>query len=302
LGNNGDEKRLPPDIPTALENGSKQPEERNMAAQEKLRDFTMLNTAAKLDEVFYQRLRAATAERKLVKRFVIPPFEGRGFQVNAGQCFRVVQEEGVQIGDVCFWNAHNPKEMYSLARTWNIEGYIVEPFTRAWSDVPWLRPLATCIEDTVAPDSSDENFHHHWLGTHCATEWTEMRVGIPGLNSCHVNFLQAIEPFGLKEENIRDNINLFQRVRFDSRNGKILAALSRTKKGDYVEFYAEIDLLVAVTVCPNGDNMRYYSVPGKDVVWPLGIEIFDTGIVPKAFPVWTDWRPSWKGRWMPPSE
>jgi uncharacterized protein len=128
-----------------------------------------------------------------------------------------------------------------------------------------------------------------------------MRVGIPGLNSCHLNLLQAIAPFGLAEGDIRDNVNLFQKMRPDPETGRIYAALSDSKKGDYIEFYAEMDLLVAVSVCPNGDNMRYYSVLGKDVVLPLAIEIYATDIEPKEFPRWTDWRPTWRGKWMPPN-
>ncbi len=65
------------------------------------------------------------------------------------------------------------------------------------------------------------------------------------------------------------------------------------------EASAGADLLAAVTVCPNGDNTRYYSVPGKDLVRPLAIEIYDTGVQPREFPRWTDWRPAWTGKWMP---
>ncbi|MEE9198647.1 MAG: urea carboxylase-associated family protein [Dehalococcoidia bacterium] len=265
-----------------------------------LRDFTLLDPRCRLDKAFYDEVRAAKPQYKLVDRFVIPPFEGQGFTVKKGQAFRVIEEEGVQIGDLSLWNAHDPKEFYSLARTWAIEGWGVRVYTRLWSGVPRLRPMATCIEDTVVTDPSEGEFQHHWLGTHCATEWSEMRVGIAGLNSCHVNFLQAIEPFGLKEEDIHDNLNLFQKMRVDPTNGKIQAALSESKAGDYIEFYAEIDLLAAVTVCPNGDNTRYYSIPGKDLVLPLGVEVYETGIQPREFPTWTDWRPTWKGRWMPP--
>ena len=93
----------------------------------KLRDFTLLDPRAQLDKGFYDRLRAARPHYKLTERFVIPPFEGRGFIATKGQVIRVIEEEGVQIGDICFWNAHNPKEMYSLSRTWAIEGWAVRP-------------------------------------------------------------------------------------------------------------------------------------------------------------------------------
>ena len=202
-----------------------------------LRDFTLLQPRARLDSAFYDRLRANARSAQMRDQFTIPPFQGRGFIVRKGQSFRIVQVEGVQIGDVAFWNVDHPTESYSLARTWAIEGWVTRPYTRVWSDVPWLRPLATCIEDTVV--NTEPEFHHHWLGTHCATEWTEMRVAIPGLNSCHLNLLQAIEPFGLTEANLRDNINLFQKMKVDPDSGRILAAPSESKTGDYIEFYAE---------------------------------------------------------------
>ena len=79
----------------------------------KLRDFTLLDPRAQLDKSFYDRLRAARPHYRLTERFVIPPFEGRGFIATKGQVFRVIEEAGIQIGDICFWNAHNPMEMYS---------------------------------------------------------------------------------------------------------------------------------------------------------------------------------------------
>jgi uncharacterized protein YcgI (DUF1989 family) len=111
----------------------------------KLRDFTLLDPRAQLDKGFYDGLRAARPHYRLTERFVIPPYEGRGFIATKGQVFRVIEEEGVQIGDISFWNARTPKEMYSLSRTWAIEGWAVRRYTRIWSDVPWLPPLATCI-------------------------------------------------------------------------------------------------------------------------------------------------------------
>jgi hypothetical protein len=33
------------------------------------------------------------------------------------------------------------------------------------------------------------------------------------------------------------------------------------------------------------------------VVRPIAIEVHDTGVEPKAFPTWADWRPTWKGKW-----
>lgn len=67
--------------------------------------------------------------------------------------------------------------------------------------------MATCIEDTVETTGAEEGWHHHGiLGSHCTAEFLKIRFERGGLNVCHLNFPQAIEPFGSTEENISDNL------------------------------------------------------------------------------------------------
>ena len=251
-----------------------------------VRDLSVQQPAYQLDTAFYESVQAARPRYKLVDKYVIPPFSGRGSVVQKGQTFRVIQVEGPQIGDVTFWNLHNPKERFSSLRTWDVEGWFLKVFTRVWSDVPWLRPMVTCVDETLDARREDDQFHHHFVASHCSAEQVEMRSGTAGLNACRLNLLQAIEPFGLAEQNLRDNLDVFQKFAFDGREGKFYSARTDSKPGDYIEFYAEMDLIVAVSVCPSGDNSA--NIHGE--VLPLGIEIYDSGIPPKEFPRWTDWR------------
>ena len=50
------------------------------------------------------------------------------------------------------------------------------------------------------------------------------------------------------------------------------------KKGDYFEFFAEIDLIAALSTCPGGDlSVPLWGPDAKDpvdVCRPLGIEVF----------------------------
>ena len=259
-----------------------------------LKDVSGQHPRFQLDKAFYERVRFA--ERRLRDRSVIPPFSGRCFVLEAGQAVRIIQEEGPQVGVVAFWNADDPRESYGPMRTRAWEGLTVTTYTRLWSDLPWLRPMMTCVEDTVAPDSASDGFHHHRFWTHCSPESMEMRSGRPGLSSCRVNLLRAIEPFGMTEENLGDNVVVFQKARLDPGDGRWYCARSDSRPGDYVELYAEMDLLVAVSVCPSGDNTRGWSEPGDDSVLPLGVEVHDTGVTPGESYSWTDWRPGWKGR------
>lgn len=171
-------------------------------------------------------------------------------------------------------------------RTWLVEGWIVRPFTRLWSELPWFRPMMTCVEDTVVTEPGVD-YHYHFVGAHCSPEAMERRFGVAGWNGCRVNLLRAIEPFGLTEENLRENINVHEKNRLDLKSGRRSIAKGGGKPGDYIEFYAEIKLLVAVSVCPFGDGG---GNPTETKVRPLGIEIYETGIAPQASPRWTDWR------------
>jgi len=252
-----------------------------------------------LDRAFYDAVRAARPQYALVHKLTISPYSGRGFIVNKGQTFRVIEETGPQIADVAFWNAHNPEETFGAMRSWMVEGWIIRPNTRLWSVLPWFRPMMTCVEDTVIPET-EADYHHHFMGTHCTAETVEVGFGVAGLNGCRLNLLQAIQPFGLREENLRENINVHEKDRLDPVTGRRSIARGDGKPGDYIEFYAEMDLVVAVSVCPFGDGSADPTMYASGVVRPLGIEIYDTGIDPKTFPAWTDWRPTWTGRWLPP--
>ena len=264
------------------------------------RQLTFESGQSVLDKTFYDNLRAARPQYKAVDKFVIPPFNGRGVIVKNGQTFRVIEAEGPQAAAVAFWSAENPKEFYAPIRNRTGEGLFIKVYTRLWSEVPWFRPMMTCIDDTVANPSADSGYHHHWVvASHCSSESFEMRSGRTGINSCHLNLLQAVEPFGLGEEHLWESINVHQKVRLSPDDGKWYGARSDSKKGDYIEFYAEIDLLVAISVCPFGDNTRFGSTPDGDEVLPLAVEIYDTGIQPIESPKWTDWRPSWTGKWIP---
>ena len=54
---------------------------------------------------------------------------------------------------------------------------------------------------------------------------------------------------------------------------------SPAKAGDYLEFFAEIDLLCALSTCPGGDlSLEMWGPNAQDpisVCRPLGVEIYD---------------------------
>ena len=120
----------------------------------------------RMDLEFYDDIRARAPERKLLQRSRIEPNNGKGFRVAKGQTFKIIQEEGPQVVDVCLWNAHSPKqESLSLNRTLLVDGLFITTNSRLWSDLPMYRPIATCIEDTVRTGPADEGWHAHFSGS-----------------------------------------------------------------------------------------------------------------------------------------
>ena len=82
--------------------------------------------------------------------------------------------------------------------------------------------------------------------------------------------------------NLHDNINLFQKTHFELDSGHRPVEPSDAVAGDYVELYAEIDVLMAVSICPGGSFGPDWST-GSSTIAPIGIEIYDTGIEPLTF-------------------
>jgi uncharacterized protein YcgI (DUF1989 family) len=97
----------------------------------------------------------------------------------------------------------------------------------------------------------------------------------------------------LTELDVHDVLNVFQ-VTGLTAEGRYFTKPSPAKTGDFIEFFAEIDVLAALSVCPHGDM----SVPvwgagasdGLDICRPLGIEIWQPA--PELLAGWTSPAPS----------
>ena len=100
---------------------------------------------------------------------------------------------------------------------------------------------------------TDNKVGDHFLGPHCTRTMMDILMA-PGHRSCSDNFADALREFGLELEDIYSPsvFNAFANVKIDPKgDGTISIEPPRTEKGDYIEFQAEMDVLVAVSVCPD---------------------------------------------------
>jgi len=152
--------------------------------------------------------------------------------------------------------------------------------------MPKFCPMMTIVEDTVENKPTHPGSAHHFIwGAHCNPYYWYYALGdkdhpyVTKYN-CYHNLCRAIAPFGLGPRDVHDNLNLFMKGFIDPETGREdCSEPSDAKEGDYVEFYAEMDVLVAVSICPNGSGSLHWSVGEQDIK-PLGVEIYETGIQP----------------------
>jgi uncharacterized protein YcgI (DUF1989 family) len=127
-------------------------------------------------------------------------------------------------------------------------------------------------------ESVDRTMAKRTSGMHCTSRQWEMLSGIKDHNSCHANGIQAVAPFGLGEAEImHDNFMLF-RPSFIRPDGSGDSVPSQSQPGDYTEFSADMDLIVAVSACPVGDYAVPMTEPDRITTRPLGFEIYNTNL------------------------
>ncbi|TLP73182.1 urea carboxylase-associated family protein [Nesterenkonia sphaerica] len=201
------------------------------------------------DRQLYDRI--AAAERRLVKKFDIPVRSGHAWEVPAGHVVRISQVDGPQVGDLNLWNLHDPRERFWAARTRQLQRSSMSTYDRFWSTLPHLRPLATVVADTLA-EHPDAAVIHDLLGTRCDPYVNRMLTGLDFDYHCHSNLTRAVQPFGLTEADVHDVLNVFQLAGLNNKYQYFMAACP-AKPTDYFEFFAEVDLLCALSTCPGGD-------------------------------------------------
>lgn len=236
-------------------------------------------SALGVDKGFYGAIAASRDGRALVEAIVVPIRSGRAWTVPAGHVFRIVTVEGPQVADLNLWNLHNPRERMWASRTRQLQRAHVSTFDRIWSTLPYLRPMVTITDDSLAEYGVDGDGGrvHDLLGTRCDPYVNRMLTGEDFHFHCHSNLTRAVAPYGLTEFDVHDVLNVFQVTGLNAGDQYFMKACP-ARKGDYLEFFAEIDLLCALSTCPGGDlSIPMWGPDARDpleVCRPLGVEVY----------------------------
>jgi hypothetical protein len=223
---------------------------------------------------------AARDGAEKVAEAVAPPREAVCFRVKAGQFFRISSFRGPQVGDLNLWNANDLSERFYSGKTRALHGTHITTGERMWSSFPYLRPMATVTTDTLDWYGIDAfgGSVHDVIGTRCDPYTHRLLSGGDYHHCCHSNLTRALaDETGLSvqeaEKHVHDVLNVFMCTGFTRNTGQYFMKASPVRPGDYIELFAEIDLLGALSACPGGDCSTEHSSDAA-ACYPLMIEVF----------------------------
>ena len=223
---------------------------------------------------------------------VAAPREATAIKVPAGHFLRIHSIDGPQVGDLNLFNSQNLAERFYSGKTRALHGTHITTGDRMWSSFPYLRPMATFTEDTLGWYGIDAygGSVHDVIGTRCDPYTGNLLSGTQYHHCCHSNLTRALaDAAGLSmnaaENLVHDVLNVFMCTGFTRDTGQYFMKASPVRPGDYIEFFAEIDLLAVLSACPGGDCSSQHS---SDVAecYPLKMEVL---------------RPESNDGWEPPS-
>jgi uncharacterized protein YcgI (DUF1989 family) len=161
--------------------------------------------------------------------------------VKAGEIVRITAMTRVAV--VCF-NANDLTERFDQARTkvYNMRIWI-SPGEQLYSKLN--NPMMTMIADGFAP----EGRHDLQYGM-CSRE-----TGLGGTtdagHGCHENLAEALKPWRIAAHEIPMPLNLFAHSEIDTASGAIKPSPVRPSKPVVVDLRAEMDLVLALSACPD---------------------------------------------------
>jgi uncharacterized protein len=172
---------------------------------------------------------------------IIPPRSGVAFVLRKGQRLKVQDIQGEQVSDFVCFNLEDTNEYLSSGRTIDYADTIFltrgHKFYSNRSNV-----MFSIVEDTVG--------RHDFLLTPCSKDTFRIIYGHKDPHrGCFGNLVEALEPYGIKSDQIPVCFNIFMHVDVDGTTGRIDVLPPTSKAGDFIVIEAAMDLVVGMTAC-----------------------------------------------------
>ena len=172
-------------------------------------------------------------------------------------------------------------EKFYSGKTRALFGTHISVGDKMYSNFPYLRSLATITWDTLDWYNYDEDGGsvHDVIGTRCDPYTSKLLSGKDYHYCCHSNLTRALVKekemtINHAEKIVHDVLNVFMLTGFTNDTKQYFMKSSPVRPGDYLEFFAETDLLGVLSACPGGDCGSEHS---SDVTkcFPLKVSIWN---------------------------
>jgi uncharacterized protein YcgI (DUF1989 family) len=174
-------------------------------------------------------------------KIIVPGGEGKAFFVQKGQYVVVKDLEGKQVADFIAFRADQRNEFVSTNHTCTMNGrLILKKDDFLYSNL--RLPLLKMVKDTVGT--------HDLMFPCCDPQRYKQDFGIKNHRNCRENFVSQLESYGISYTQMPNPVNVFQNTPVHSDGTIGEAHEPRSQPGDYVVFKALVDLVAAISACP----------------------------------------------------
>ena len=203
---------------------------------------------------YYSDVSSDVAGRSLVEKTYVERKTGKAFRLAKHQIVRITCCDGPQVCDFNAFASDDPSEFFWSGRTRGLYGSHLRVGHRLWGTEPKMRPMLTFIADTVEKLQHPHNAtSHDLLFSRCSERRVELRTGKRHQPNCNDNLRHALSEIRFSNEHVHDAFNIFMTTGCDDER-RLFYIDPECRKGDFVELYAEIDLVCAISCCPGASS------------------------------------------------
>jgi uncharacterized protein YcgI (DUF1989 family) len=171
----------------------------------------------------------------------IPARSGKAARASAGQRIKVINTSGTQVVDAWAFNALDLTEWMSMEAS-RASFMKLAPAVGDTFVTTQRRPIMTLIEDT-------SGCAHDTLMAPC-DRWRYGLLGVEGYHdNCRDNLHAALANLSVVIRATPPSLNLFMNIPWTA-DGRLEWGEPVSSPGSYVVFRAEMDLVVALSACP----------------------------------------------------
>jgi uncharacterized protein len=201
-------------------------------------------------------------EGEVVRSSIIPAKEYSAFTMKQGEVLRFVDIEGQQVPDLVCFNANDLSEEINLGNSLLLNNR--REFVRG-------DRLYSVVCNPMMTITGYSNGMSYSYGPMCSEELNRIRYGVPNTRNCRDNFAMALDRWNVGRRRIPNAFVPFMNVGVNE-EGRFEIREPSSEPGDYYDLRAEMDLVVAVSNCPQERNPCNAFNPT-----PMGVVLYRPG-------------------------